>query len=293
MSFSSVFSISLAGINAFSAGLESVSANIANSQTAGYKRVRTDFAALVGATSAERETAVGDAAEGAGVAARSRFLNAEQGAVTRTDIATNVAVSGAGFFSVSQSATATPAAGDILFTRSGGFRADAAGNLVNEAGYYLLGAPASADGNAPTISGLNNLRPVNLNVAPPQAQDPSLLGALSSVEIDADGRVLATYGGGETFSLFQIPLALFVNPEGLEQADATAFLSTDASGSATLSRAQAGAAGAIEGAAIELSTVDIGQEFSDLIVMQRAYSSNARALTTADELWRTLTETAA
>ncbi|MEL7486021.1 MAG: flagellar hook basal-body protein [Pseudomonadota bacterium] len=293
MTFSSVFSISLAGINAFSAGLESVSANIANSQTAGYKRVRTDFSALVGATAGDRDTSVGDAARGAGVTAEARLLNGEQGALTRTGEATNIAISGNGFFAVADNANGASRTNAALFTRAGAFTADANGNLVNEAGYFLLGAPAAADGNAPTIGDVNSLQTVNLNVAPAQAADPDALGALTSVEIDADGRVLGTYATGETFALFQIPLALFINPQGLEQADATTFHANDASGEASLARARDGAAGAIEGAALELSTVDIGQEFSDLIVVQRAYSSSARALTVADDLWRTLTETAA
>jgi flagellar hook protein FlgE len=60
-----------------------------------------------------------------------------------------------------------------------------------------------------------------------------------------------------------------------------------------LANPRTGRAGEIEGSALEISTVDIGREFSTLIETQRAYATNARIITTADELWRTLVETAA
>ncbi|MCA8889898.1 MAG: flagellar hook-basal body complex protein, partial [Parvularculaceae bacterium] len=119
------------------------------------------------------------------------------------------------------------------------------------------------------------------------------LGALTGVTVDEDGLVIATYANGETRPLFQIPLALFTNTSGLEEGDSTTFLATTLSGGANLAAARSGRAGAIEDAAVEASTVDIGQEFSTLIQTQRAYSTNARVLSVADELWRTAVETAA
>lgn len=286
MSFSGLFSIGLSGLSAFSAGLEAVSSNIANSQTTGYKRVRTDFADLIPSDSPSLGQSVGAGVIGTGVAAVSRQLVGEQGAVTRTNTATNVAVSGEGFFVVSSDpAGAAP----FLFTRAGDFRADALGNLVNSQGFYLQGRSATSLARS---GGLQGLQTVNVNRAP-TGIDPATLGALTGVEIDADGSVIATYASGQFHTLYRIPLALFVNPEGLEEAERTAFRNTTLSGDARLSAAQSGAAGAIEGSALEISTVDVGQEFSTLISTQRAYSTASRVISTADELWRTLVETAA
>lgn len=288
MSFSGLFSIGLSGLSAFSAGLEAVSSNIANSQTTGYKRVTTNFADLIPTDAASQGQSIGAGAAGSGVAAISRQLFGEQGAVTRTNTATNMAVSGDGFFVVAQEAASNGSAA-LLFSRAGDFKPDALGNLVNSAGFYLQGTSAGSTARA---GSLQSLQTVNITRTPAGA-DPAALGALTGVAIDRDGNVNATYANGETHTLFRIPLAQFVNPEGLEEAARTAFRNTTLSGEARLAGARTGNAGAIEGSALEISTVDIGQEFSTLISTQRAYSTASRVISTADELWRTLVQTAA
>jgi flagellar hook protein FlgE len=280
--------IGVSGLNAFATGLESVSANIANSQTSGYKRVRTDFSDLIPIDTPSLNQAVGSGGIGSGVAATARQLVNEQGAVIRTNEETNIAIAGDGFFVVSQDVTPT---NEFLFTRAGDFSPDALGNLVNASGLFLQGAAVDAAGNS-AVGSLAGLETVNITRTPAGAT-AAALGALTGVSIDADGVVMGSYANGETRALFQIPLALFTNPEGLEDGEATTFRSTTLSGDAALSAASQGRAGAIEGAAIETSTVDIGQEFSTLIQTQRAYSTNARVVSVADELWRTLVETAA
>lgn len=278
MSFTGIFAIGVSSLAAFAKGIEAISGNVANADTAGYKRVRTDFEALL-------PSAAGVA--GAGVAASPRQLFSSQGAIARSGAATNAAVAGEGWFVVSR--TPNPAsAADILYTRAGDFRPDPAGDLVNAAGYYLQGT-ASAGAGAASAQGLQT---VNLNRLPAGA-DPAVLGALAKVEIAADGAVRATYANGETHTIFRIPLAVFTNEAGLSLADRTAVQATAASGAAAVVAAGSGRAGAIEGAALEGSTVDIGEEFSTLIATQRAYATGARILSTADDLWRTLVSTAA
>lgn len=279
MSFTGIFAIGLSSLTAFSKGIESISSNVANSDTVGYKRLRTDFEALLPTSRTSPA--------GTGVAASARQLFSEQGAIARNNQTTHVAVAGDGFFVVSREPGAT-AAGDLLYTRAGDFRPDAEGNLVNAAGFYLQGA-ASTAGGAISAQGLQT---INVNRIP-AGEDPALLGDLVSVAIGGDGAVNATYANGETHTIFRIPLALFVNEDGLALADRTAFSATSASGAAEIANAQSGRAGTIEGSALEASTVDLGAEFSALIETQRAYSTGARVLSTADELWRTLVGTAA
>lgn len=281
MTFSGLFAIGLSGVSAFSASIEAVSANIANSQTAGYKRARIDFSDLVTTDAADSASRIG-----AGVAPSTRQLVAEQGSLARTGAATNVAIAGAGFFVVAPE-TGAGAGAVPLYTRSGDFTPNAAGDLVNGAGYFLRGYAVSGDGASGALQTVNVFRePVRPAGSPP-------LGALVSVEIDAEGRLLASYANGEKHALFQIPVALFVNADGLERVDGTAFRATAESGVAALGLARQGRAGAIEGSALEFSTVDIGREFGTLIETQRAYSANARVISAADELWRKLVETAA
>lgn len=285
MSFSGVFATGLSGLTAFASSFETVSNNIANSQTAGFKRARTDFSDLLSADAPEIGGKIGR-----GVDATSRQLVTEQGALKRTDAATDLAISGDGFFVVSKDATPTS---EILFTRSGDFTANTAGDLANGAGYFLRGIPVGADGAAPGIASINALSVVNINREPPLAAGAPAVGAFVGVEIDSRGRVIASYATGEKIALYQLPLALFANVEGLEPAEGTAYLETSSSGSARLADPNTGRAGEVEGSALEISTVDIGREFSTLIETQRAYASNARIISIADELWRTLVETAA
>lgn len=276
MTFSHLFSIGLSGVNAFATGLESVSANIANSQTAGYKHFETSFAERVSAYQGAR------ANEGAGVIASARQVIGDQGAVTRTATSTNAAILGAGFFVVAPG-PASPAS-EMTFTRSGDYAPDAAGNLVNGKGYYLQGVSGGGDASG----GLGGLQTVNVTAAA-----DATLGALLGVTIDEDGLVIGRYATGEERTLFRIPLAVFVNEEGLVDAGDATFRATPDAGDVRIQNARTGAAGAIEGAALEASTVDIGREFSTLIETQRAYATTTRILSTADDLFRTLVETAA
>jgi flagellar hook protein FlgE len=286
MSFTGIFAIGVSSLTAFAKGIEAISGNVANADTTGYKRVRTDFEALL-STSRNSGGFVSAGSAGSGVAAEARQLFSEQGAVTRNNQATHVAVAGAGWFIVSRTPQAA-SAGDLLYTRAGDFRPDANGDLVNSAGFYLQGT-TSASGDSLTAQGLQT---VNVNRLPAGA-DASSLGALVSVEIGSDGGVDATYANGSVHRIYRIPLALFTNESGLALADRTAVSVTAQSGEAEIAAAGAGRAGAIEGAALEGSTVDIGTEFSSLIATQRAYATGARILRTADELWRTLVSTAA
>ena len=106
--------------------LSSISQNVANANTTGYKNLETEFSTLV-----DQARRAGPP-QGAGVKRARVSLNALQGSVVSTQTATNLAVQGSGFFIVSNSA------GDLYLTRNGSFVPDASGNLVNCAGYYLM-----------------------------------------------------------------------------------------------------------------------------------------------------------
>jgi len=284
MGLGALFAAATSSVAAFSERLASVAGNIANADTVGYKRTRVDFSTVLGASDPTRDAAVGSRAVGLGVLASARSLNAEQGSILRTSTATNVAVSGGGFLVVSRAAAGSR---DLAYTRAGDFIANAAGDLVNAAGYYLKGAPAGPDGAA-AVGALASLETVNIFRTPPGV-DRAALGSLVGVSFARDGSLTARYANGQSFAIYKIPLAMFQNPDGLSPADRTAMLGTPQSGAARLVAAQTGPAGAIEGAALESSTVDIGAEFSTLIETQRAYATNARVITVADEFWRTAT----
>ena len=394
MGFNNLFAIGLSGVNAFSQSLESVSNNIANTQTNGFKRTRTDFSDLVTRANANQGPS--------GVSSSIQSLIGEQGSITRTSSATDLAISGNGFFVVSAE---TGGSAPFLFTRAGGFSIQDDGRLSNESGQFLRAAPI-ASANAASLNALEivnvtqspqfgtattqislsgnlsnqaaigdvlrqnltvtdeagnsrNIEFLFTNTAPnnwtasarftdganevlatgslifdgngridPASPFPAngivttptgdqitlsfgnLISSVASssitearadgaasapqtgVEIDDEGVIFATYANGERQALYQIVLATFTNENALDVGEFSTFIQNNDAGALSLDRPRSGRAGVIEAQALEISTVDIGQEFSTLIETQRAYAANTRILSLADELWQTLTETA-
>jgi flagellar hook protein FlgE len=155
MSLSSALASAVSGLNAQSVALSNISKNIANASTTAYKASQTDFATML--------TGVTGTDVAGGVTARSMQNLSQPGQIASTSTATNVAIDGSGFFVVAGSATAT--ASDFDYTRDGSFSTDSAGNLVNDAGYYLMGFATDSAGAVlvANTSDLSNLQPINLS----------------------------------------------------------------------------------------------------------------------------------
>ncbi len=115
-------------------------------------------------------------------------------------------------------------------------------------------------------------------------QNGARFGVYSGVTISPDGVVTALFDNGELRPIYKIPLATFVNPNGLSSRSGNAWIATEASGNPTLRSADDGPAGQIQQEALEASTVDIGEEFTDMIMVQRAYSAATKIISTADEM---------
>jgi flagellar hook protein FlgE len=135
----------VAGLQAQSFALQNISGNIANSQTTGYKETDTSFQDLVSAAAANQQTS-------SGVTATSVATNTVQGTIQSTSVSTDMAINGDGWFVVSNptgEADNQPVfSGVDDYTRAGDFQLNSNGNLVNSAGYYLMGIPIdSATGN--------------------------------------------------------------------------------------------------------------------------------------------------
>lgn len=109
-------------------------------------------------------------------------------------------------------------------------------------------------------------------------------GGFRDVTVDQSGYVTINYDNGEKVVAYQLALARFNAPQNLQTVDGAAFLGTNASGPALVGKPGELGLGALTGSAVESSNVDIGKEFTDLITTQRAYSANAKVLTTVDEM---------
>ncbi|MDJ0944106.1 MAG: flagellar hook protein FlgE [Kiloniellales bacterium] len=115
-------------------------------------------------------------------------------------------------------------------------------------------------------------------------QDGVRFGNFTGVNIDNDGIVTALFDNGQQQAIYKLPLAVFPAPNSLELRDGNAYIETDGSGNVILLEANTGAAGSVSSSSLEASTVDLADEFTNMIVTQRAYSANAKIITTADEM---------
>lgn len=112
----------------------------------------------------------------------------------------------------------------------------------------------------------------------------SIFGDLSGIDVDKNGFVIAKFTNGVIKSIYQLPVATFINPNGLQPENGGAFRVSPNSGSFNLKPAGAGGAGLVSARTLESSNVDLATEFTNLIMTQRAYSASSKIVTTADEM---------
>lgn len=120
-------------------------------------------------------------------------------------------------------------------------------------------------------------------------QDGRPAGTLDQYSIGPDGTITGTFTNGATQAVGRIALATFVNPGGLEKAGNSAYRTTANSGGVELGAAGDPGFGGLAGGYLEMSNVDLSQEFTNLIVAQRGFQANARIITTSDEVLQELT----
>jgi flagellar hook protein FlgE len=119
-------------------------------------------------------------------------------------------------------------------------------------------------------------------------QDGYTMGYLDSFQIDSSGVITGIYSNGSNRSLGQIALATFTNQGGLEKAGETAFTVSTNSGAANIGASGIAGKGSIVSGALEMSNVDMAEQFVDMIVTQRGFQANSRTIQTADQLLQEL-----
>ncbi len=134
-------------------------------------------------------------------------------------------------------------------------------------------------------NGFNGLNQLSANSSAAAVnQDGYEAGFYMSSSVNADGTIDALFTNGQTQTLDQLQLATFANPAGLSREGRNLLLSTVASGQAVIRAAGTGSGGTITSGALEGSNVDIAEEFTNLIINQRAFQANARTITVTDEV---------
>jgi flagellar basal-body rod protein FlgG len=244
--------------------IDTISNNLANVNTSGFKKVRADFEDLlyqtvrIAGTPATEDTVtpVGvQMGHGVKLAATQRIFT--QGALQTTDNVSDIAVEGEGFFRIQMYD------GSYAYTRDGAFKIDENGRLVTSNGYWVL----------PDIVMPENYLPQTVNI--------TQTGAVS-VRVPMDGRE-------EEVPVGQIELYRFPNPVGLTAVGENLFKVTEASGNAIPGRPGYEGMGKTIQKMLEMSNVSVVSEMVGLIVAQRAYEFNSRTIQTSDNMLGTAT----
>jgi flagellar basal-body rod protein FlgG len=237
--------------------MDTVSNNIANVDTAGYKKVKAEFQDLIysysknaGAATAQNSTTPTGIYVGHGVRLAATTKLFTQGNIENTGNALDLAISGDGFFQIQLQD------GRIAYTRDGQFKIDSEGRIVTANG--LLLSPAL--------------------VVPQNAV---------SLTVSPDGIVSVELPDGTIQQLGTITLTRFVNPAGLKSIGDNLYVATAASGEPIEGTAGQDGFGTIMQGYVEKSNVDVVKEMVDMISAMRAYEFNSRSIMTADQMLQT------
>jgi flagellar hook protein FlgE len=276
----------ISGMQQFQQRLDVIGNNIANANTTGYKSARVDFADSFSQTlrqssgSTATNSNVAAMQVGTGVTAPSIKNLYTPGAVARTGVPTDLAISGEGFFVVRDTIS------DSKFvTRAGDFRLDDSGYLVTNSGYRVQGISATLPS---TTEG--DIR-IDADGRTSATGDPL---SVQSFTIDTTGTVNVRLSDGTQIKRGQLLLQKFNDPNALVKEGFNLYSGIEAAGplknGATIQAAAPGekGLGRVEMGALELSNVDLANEFANLITTQRAFQASARIITTSDDILQEL-----
>jgi flagellar hook protein FlgE len=185
---------------------------------------------------------------------------------------------------VSMSFTRTAAGWDVTDaagTNVGSVTFDAAGAITSGQNLTVSGLPLDLSG----VTGYAALTTITAT-----RNNGNAAGTLNSFAMGTDGTLVGTFTNGENVVLGRVALANFANPGGLEKEGSSSYRATASSGQAEVGIAGQNGLGGLTSGYVEMSNVDLSQEFTNLIVAQRGFQANARIITTSDEVLQELTQ---
>jgi flagellar hook protein FlgE len=178
-------------------------------------------------------------------------------------------------------------AGNPMTTKQLAF--DTAGNLSPATDATLNFDPGVPGWSAPVTLDMSKLTQYGgKTTVTATEQDGSAMGTLQSFALSNDGTITGVYSNGLRQSIGQLALATFSNPGGLAKAGNSSYAPGDNSGVALIGVAGTGGRGSLSAGALEMSNVDLAEEFTNLIVAQRGFQANSRVITTSDQVLQEL-----
>lgn len=243
------------GMRAQQSNLDVISNNLANVNTTGFKKQRAEFEDLMyqmerqpGMTSSGNDNMLPTGVQmGHGVRLTATARDFSQGNFQSTSNSMDMVIEGDGFFQI------TMPDGTLAYTRNGAFKPDGSGNVVTSEGYLLEPAIRLEDGD-------------------------------TNFGVSRDGKVTVTDKKGDVVNRGEIILARFINNAGLKSIGKNLFTETVASGGPVQGTPGEDNAGTIVTNFVEMSNVQVVDEMVNMIVAQRAYEMNSKAVTTADSM---------
>ncbi|MBP3975696.1 flagellar basal-body rod protein FlgG [Pseudoxanthomonas spadix] len=247
--------IAKTGLDAQQTRMAVISNNLANINTTGFKRDRANFEDLLyqtqrqpGGASSEQTMLPSGMSTGTGVRVATTAKSFVQGNLSQTGNALDVAINGRGFFEVLMPD------GSSAYTRDGAFQVNADNELVTNEGY-----------------------PVQPGLQIPEGAQSITIGSDGTVSVQLQGQAAATQVG-------QLTITDFVNPAGLHSQGGNLYTETGASGPAQAGAPGENGAGLLVQGALENSNVNSVEELVSMIETQRAYETNAKAISTVDSM---------
>ncbi|WP_284139956.1 MULTISPECIES: flagellar basal body rod protein FlgG [unclassified Virgibacillus] len=275
----------ISGMRNFQTKLDVIGNNIANVNTAGFKKGRATFQDMMSQMTrgAQAPNATRGGVNPAQVGLGSQLGSIDnihtQGFRQTTNNPLDFALEGDGMFVVASDIGADPTnipldTASVAYTRAGNFYLDEDGSIVNPQGLYLIGFPYDTASGAISTASHSTI------------QIPS---TAKSFSVESNGTVTYIDQAGDTQVAGQIALAQFSNPAGLQKAGSNLFLNTQNAGlSANLLVPETDGVASVISGALEMSNVDLAEEFTEMITAQRGFQANTRIITTSDEILQEL-----
>lgn len=265
----------ISGMKGFQRKLDVIGNNIANVNTIGFKKGRVTFQDMMSQTvkGASGPTLNRGGVNPAQVGLGSKLGTIDtlhtQGFSQASDHPLDLQLEGDGMFVLQ-----TPEGN--VYTRAGNFYLDNEDQLVNADGYLVMGYGVDDNGEI-----TNNVGTITI---PDDAK---------SISIEKDGTITIVGGDNKPRTVGQIALTLFSNPGGLEKIGGSLYVDTNNAGmvvenGSQFVRPEANGAASIVSGALEMSNVDLAEEFTEMITAQRGFQSNTRIITTSDEILQEL-----
>lgn len=260
----------VSGLKNFQTKLDVIGNNIANVNTTGYKESRVSFSDMVsqniiGAYAPDTTNNIGGINQqqvGFGSSIGSIDTIDTQGSFQTTGRTLDLAINGDGYFQVQQGGTD---ASHTNYTRAGNFYLDNSGDLVTNSGAFVL------DNNGQRIT----------------IQNPE---SIQNLNISSTGQITYDNADGTAGTPAQIGIVRFQNPEGLAKIGNNMYARTPNSDAGTITTSIPGqnGTGTLQSGSLEMSNVDLSDQFTEMIVAQRAFQANSKTITTSDQILQEL-----